>query len=66
VELECAPVLQTPKKNVSTIFLAVEHPSSFDGMVSTSNHLVPAEKEVTISTSKPIWWTAELKKLSWD
>ncbi|KAF5371856.1 hypothetical protein D9615_009563 [Tricholomella constricta] len=37
------------------------HPSSFDGMVSTSNHLVPEEKEVSIATSKPIWWTVELK-----
>jgi len=35
--------------------------SSFDGMVSTSNHLVPEEKTVYIKTSKPIWWTAELK-----
>ncbi|KAG6917006.1 hypothetical protein DXG01_004271 [Tephrocybe rancida] len=38
-------------------------PSSFDGMVSTSNHLVPEEKEVRIKTSRPIWWTAELRKL---
>ncbi|KAH9936066.1 thiamine pyrophosphokinase [Amylocystis lapponica] len=35
--------------------------SSFDGMVSTSNHLVPEEKTVYIKTSKPIWWSAELK-----
>ncbi|KAF8071725.1 thiamine pyrophosphokinase [Lyophyllum atratum] len=35
--------------------------SSFDGMVSTSNHLVPEEKEVRIKTSKPIWWTVELR-----
>ncbi|KAF8149854.1 thiamine pyrophosphokinase Thi80 [Crassisporium funariophilum] len=38
-----------------------EHPSSFDGMVSTSNHLVPGEPVVWIKTTKPIWWTAELK-----
>lgn len=43
-----------------------EHPSSFDGMVSTSNHLLPEEKEVKVTTSKPIWWTAELKQLTWD
>ncbi|KAG5647410.1 hypothetical protein DXG03_000481 [Asterophora parasitica] len=36
-------------------------PSSFDGMVSTSNHLVPEEPVVRIETSKPIWWTAELR-----
>ncbi|KAG6807937.1 hypothetical protein H0H92_005962, partial [Tricholoma furcatifolium] len=36
-------------------------PSSFDGLVSTSNHLVPEEKEVRIKTSRPIWWTAELR-----
>ncbi|OCH94452.1 Thiamin pyrophosphokinase [Obba rivulosa] len=35
--------------------------SSFDGMVSTSNHLVPEEKTVWIKTTMPIWWTVELK-----
>ncbi|KAG6816296.1 hypothetical protein H0H87_007179 [Tephrocybe sp. NHM501043] len=39
-----------------------EHPSSFEGMMSTSNHLVPEEKEVRIRTSRPIWWTAELRR----
>ncbi|KAJ7127046.1 thiamine pyrophosphokinase [Mycena epipterygia] len=37
------------------------HPSSFDGLVSTSNHLVPTEETVWIKTSNPIWWTAELR-----
>jgi len=37
--------------------------SSFDGLVSTSNHLVPEEDIVWIKTSKPIWWAAELRKL---
>ncbi|KAI6116879.1 thiamine pyrophosphokinase [Pisolithus croceorrhizus] len=36
--------------------------SSFDGLISTSNHLVPKEKYVTINTSKPIWWCVELSK----
>jgi len=36
--------------------------SSFDGLVSTSNHLVPGENTVWVKTSKPIWWTVELKK----
>ncbi|KAJ7170619.1 thiamine pyrophosphokinase Thi80 [Mycena crocata] len=40
------------------------HPSSFDGLVSTSNHLVPDEDTVWISTSNPIWWTAELRSLT--
>ncbi|KAG2107299.1 thiamine pyrophosphokinase [Suillus discolor] len=35
--------------------------SSFDGLVSTSNHLVPGQ-DVTIKTSKPIWWCAELRE----
>ncbi|KAI0734209.1 thiamine pyrophosphokinase [Fomitopsis betulina] len=35
--------------------------SSFGGLVSTSNHLVPEEKVVTITTSRPIWWTMELR-----
>ncbi|KIK17628.1 hypothetical protein PISMIDRAFT_685071 [Pisolithus microcarpus 441] len=34
--------------------------SSFDGLISTSNHLVPEEKYVTINTSRPIWWCVEL------
>jgi len=40
-----------------------EHPSSFDGLVSTSNHLVPTEPIVWIKTTKPIWWTVALKDL---
>ncbi|KAG9314844.1 thiamine pyrophosphokinase [Chiua virens] len=36
--------------------------SSFDGLVSTSNHLVPTEPFVTIKTSRPIWWCAELRR----
>ncbi|KAG0700718.1 thiamine pyrophosphokinase [Suillus ampliporus] len=34
--------------------------SSFDGLVSTSNHLVPGQ-DVIIKASKPIWWCAELR-----
>lgn len=37
-----------------------ESTSSFDGLISTSNHLVPG-KDVYIRTSKPIWWTVELR-----
>jgi len=37
--------------------------SSFDGLVSTSNHLVPEEDTVWIKTSKPIWWSVELRKM---
>ncbi|KAF9450336.1 thiamine pyrophosphokinase Thi80 [Macrolepiota fuliginosa MF-IS2] len=40
-----------------------DHPSSFDGLVSTSNHLVPGEDVVWVKTTKPIWWTAELRSL---
>ncbi|KAI0049767.1 thiamine pyrophosphokinase Thi80 [Auriscalpium vulgare] len=40
-----------------------DHPSGFDGLVSTSNHLVPEEPVVWIKTSRPIWWCAELKPL---
>jgi len=36
--------------------------SSFDGLVSTSNHLLCGEDLVWIKTSRPIWWTVELKK----
>ncbi|KAF9223928.1 thiamine pyrophosphokinase [Gyrodon lividus] len=36
--------------------------SSFDGLVSTSNHLLPEERFVTIKTSRPIWWCAELRQ----
>ncbi|KAF8962763.1 thiamine pyrophosphokinase Thi80 [Flammula alnicola] len=40
-----------------------DHPSSFDGLVSTSNHLVDEENIVWIKTSKAIWWTVELKNI---
>jgi thiamine pyrophosphokinase len=39
-----------------------ETESSFDGLVSTSNHLVP-DQNVWIKTTKPIWWTMELKNI---
>lgn len=38
-----------------------DHPSSFDGLISTSNHLIPTEPIVYIKTTEPIWWTAELR-----
>ncbi|TRM58540.1 thiamine pyrophosphokinase [Schizophyllum amplum] len=38
-----------------------EHESSFDGLVSTSNHLDPEHDIVYVKTTKPIWWTAELR-----
>jgi len=41
-----------------------EHLSSFDGLVSTSNHLVSGEKLVWIKTTRPIWWTAELRAIT--
>ncbi|KAI0314605.1 thiamine pyrophosphokinase [Amylostereum chailletii] len=37
--------------------------SGFDGVMSTSNHFVPGQ-DVWIRTSRPIWWTAELRPLS--
>ncbi|KAJ6531734.1 thiamine pyrophosphokinase [Mycena capillaripes] len=39
--------------------------SSFDGLISTSNHFLPDEESVWIKTTKPIWWTAELRSGSW-
>jgi thiamin pyrophosphokinase-like protein len=36
--------------------------SGFDGLLSTSNHLVPDEDTVFIDTSRPIWWVAELRQ----
>ncbi|KIK91480.1 hypothetical protein PAXRUDRAFT_830830 [Paxillus rubicundulus Ve08.2h10] len=36
--------------------------SSFNGLISTSNHLVPEEQFVAIKTSRPIWWCAELRR----
>ena len=38
--------------------------SSFDGLMSTSNHLLPDEPVVTIRTSRPIWWTMELRPIA--
>ncbi|TFK27212.1 thiamine pyrophosphokinase Thi80 [Coprinopsis marcescibilis] len=40
-----------------------EQESSFGGLVSTSNHLVPGEN-VWVKTTDPIWWTMELKPLN--
>jgi len=36
--------------------------SSFDGLMSTSNHLVPG-RDVWVRTTRPIWWTVELKEI---
>jgi len=36
--------------------------SGFDGLLSTSNHLVPEEDTVFVETSRPIWWVAELRR----
>jgi thiamine pyrophosphokinase len=36
--------------------------SGFDGLISTSNHLVPDEDTVFVETSRPIWWVAELRQ----
>lgn len=38
-----------------------DHPSGFDGLISTSNHLIPEEPVVYIKTTEPILWTAELR-----
>ena len=40
------------------VMIIANHPSSFDGMVSTSNAVVSSE--VRIVTTKPIWWCIEL------
>ncbi|XP_006459372.1 hypothetical protein AGABI2DRAFT_201549 [Agaricus bisporus var. bisporus H97] len=37
--------------------------SGFEGMVSTSNQLVPGEDVVWVKTTRPIWWTVELRPL---
>ena len=46
---------------VLTCIPTADHPSHFDGMVSTSNHLLPEEPIVYVKTTEPIWWTAELR-----
>ena len=55
---------KTPRYALSlplTIATIAETESCFDGMVSTSNHLVPGESIVTVKTTKPIIWTVELR-----
>jgi thiamine pyrophosphokinase len=37
--------------------------SSFDGQMSTSNHLLPEEETVWIKTSRPIWWCMEIRSV---
>lgn len=41
-----------------------EEESSFDGLISTSNHLLPEERIVRIQTTKPIVFTAEIRTAS--
>ncbi|KAK4689582.1 thiamine pyrophosphokinase, partial [Tremellales sp. Uapishka_1] len=36
--------------------------TSFDGEISTSNHLLPSEPLVRITTSKPVMWCIEVKR----
>ena len=50
-----------PISAILTYDSAADHQSHFDGMVSTSNHLVPEEPIVYVKTTEPIWWTAELR-----
>lgn len=50
------PCILTPM----LIVAKANHTSSFDGLVSTSNHLVPGV-DVWVKTSKPILWTIELR-----
>ncbi|KAI1797362.1 thiamine pyrophosphokinase [Ganoderma leucocontextum] len=38
--------------------------SSFDGLISTSNHLLPDEPVVTVKTTRPVWWSIELRPLA--
>ena len=40
---------------------SVDWVTSFDGQISTSNHLVPSEPLVHITTSRPIMWCIEVK-----
>jgi thiamine pyrophosphokinase len=44
------------------LFPLANQTSGFDGLLSTSNHLVPDEDSVYIETSRPIWWVAELRQ----
>lgn len=44
------------------IALIDDQESSFDGLVSTSNHLSSSENTVWIKTSQPIWWCMELRE----
>jgi len=38
--------------------------SEFDGLLSTSNHLLPDEPIVYVKTTEPIWWTMEIRHSS--
>ena len=47
-------------KNLSDSAYLANTPSSFEGLVSTSNHIIGSE--VWIRTTKPIWWGVTLKE----
>ena len=62
MELEYVPFFSLPGNTWAIVNVAVDTadtPSSFDGLVSTSNHVLSSE--VWIKTSRPIWWCVELR-----
>lgn len=61
VELECVHALKIRRMCRIPMSLAASETSGFDGLISTSNHLVPEEDTVFVETSRPIWWVAELR-----
>jgi len=63
VELEYVRALKLNRMTQnSPMLFPASATSGFDGLISTSNHLVPDEDTVFVETSRPIWWVAELRQ----
>lgn len=62
MELEYVPSMNEEDDAEFPMLFIASATSGFDGLVSTSNHLVPDEDTVFVETSRPIWWVAELRQ----
>lgn len=45
----------------SELILYTDWLTSFDTQISTSNHLLPENPTVVVTTSRPVYWTMEIR-----
>lgn len=44
--------------------MVLDWQTAFSTQISTSNHLDPNNKSITVRTSRPVWWTMEIRDLA--